>query len=226
MKTIHEAPDAAVAPADASAGRIRLLATTLAITALTAIPITVLWPEPADGGDLYSYADIVGDRDLWWGVLMFGATMMVISVPLQALAVLHLVRRRGSTAATVGAVLMWLGAALQAAAVAGWAAAYFYPTDAGVGEAAGKAVFDAANGDDLHLIGLLAGGAALVLIGTVVQCVALFRARVVPTWIPVLLLFTLLTFVIPGNGIVGLFTSLPMAVGTVALALRVRQSAV
>ncbi|RZI87231.1 MAG: hypothetical protein EOO67_14595, partial [Microbacterium sp.] len=93
MKTIEQDPTTTTTT-DATAGRIRLLAITLAVTALTAIPITVLWPEPAGGGDTYSYADIVGDRDLWWGLLMFGATLMVVSVPLQALAVVHLVRRR------------------------------------------------------------------------------------------------------------------------------------
>jgi hypothetical protein len=212
-------------PDDATAGRTRLLAVLLAVTALAAIPITVLWPAPADGGDLYSYADIAGDRDLWWGLLMAGATVMVVALPLQALAVLHLVRHRGSGVATAGAVLMWLGAAAQGAGVAGWAAAYFYPTDPDVGEAAGTAVVAAANGDEAHLIGLVAGGAVLVLVGTVVQCVALFRARVVPAWIPVLLLFVVLTFVVPGDGAVGLVTTLPMAAGTIALALHVRRSA-
>jgi hypothetical protein len=53
----------------------------------------------------------------------------------------------------------------------------------------------------------------------VVQCVGLFRARVVPVWVPVTLLFSVLTLVIPGDGVLGLVTSVPMAAGAIGLGL-------
>jgi hypothetical protein len=202
----------------ATAIRVRILAVVLAATAVTAVAVGVLWPEPSGGGETYSYADIVANRDLWWGLLGFGAAMAVINIPLQALATLILVRERGSAWATWGAAAMWLGAALQAAGVAGWASAYFFATDPQVDAATGRAVIDAVNADEAHLFGLMIPGALLVLVGTVLQCVGLFRARVVPIWVPVALLFTTLTFVIPGNGLAGLITSAPMAAGSIGLA--------
>lgn len=202
----------------ATAIRVRILAVVLAATAVTAVAVGVLWPEPSGGGETYSYADIAANRELWWGLLGLGAAVAVINVPLQALAVLLLVRERGSAWATWGATAMWLGVALQATGVAGWASAYFYATDAQVEAAAGRAVIDAANTDEAHLFALMIPGALLVLVGTVLQCVGLFRARVVPVWVPVAMLFTTLTFVIPGNGLAGLITSAPMAAGSIGLA--------
>jgi hypothetical protein len=202
----------------ATAIRVRILAVALSLTSVAAIAVGLLWPEPAAGGETYSYSDIAANRDLWWGLLGAGATMMVINVPLQALATMVLVRERGSAWATWGAAAMWLGAGLQAAGAAGWASAYFYATDPDVTAAAGSAVIEAANADQAHLFGLMVPGALLVMVGTVLQCVALFRAHVVPTWVPVAMLFTLLTFVIPGNGLAGLITAVPMAAGSIGLA--------
>ncbi|HEX8867892.1 MAG TPA: hypothetical protein VF821_19695, partial [Lentzea sp.] len=53
--------------------------------------------------------------------------------------------------------------------------------------------------------------------GTVLQCVGLFRSRAVPTWVPIAALTIVLTFVIPGNGLAGLLTSIPMAAAGIGL---------
>jgi hypothetical protein len=215
--TTPERPDT-IGAERATVIRVRIVAAVLSITAVAAVAVGLLWPEPAGGGETYEYADIVATRDLWWGLLGAGAVLAVINVPMQALATLLLVRERGSAWATWGAAAMWLGAALQATGVAGWASAYFYATDPQVDAATGQAVIAAANADQAHLFALMIPGALLVMVGTIVQCVGLFRARVVPTWIPVATLFTILTFVIPGNGIAGAITSAPMAAGSIGLA--------
>jgi len=202
----------------ATAGRIKIMAAALVVTSLAAIAVGLLWLEPAGGGETYSYADIAGDRDQWWAVLNLGAVNGIVNVALLALATLVLVRGRGSAWATWGAVAMWLGIALQAAGVAGWASAYYYATDPEVSAATGRAVIEAANNDQAHLFALMIPGAGLALIGTILQCVGLFRAHVVPTWVPVGLLFTVLTFVIPGSGLAGLITSIPMTAGAIGLA--------
>jgi len=93
----------------------------------------------------------------------------------------------------------------------------YYATDPSVDSVAGTAVLEAANDDMLHLFAFMIPGAALVLLGTVLQCVGLFRAHVVPTWIPIAALTVVLTFVIPGNGLVGAITSIPMAAASVGL---------
>jgi hypothetical protein len=197
--------------------RVRLLAVVLGATAIAAAVGGLFWPEPAGGGETYTYADIAPDRDLWWGLLGALAAAAVVNVPLQAIATMILVRARGSVWATVGGSLMWVGVGLQAVGVAGWASAYFYPTDPAVDRTVGSAVVEAANNDQGHLFALLIPGALLVVVGTVLQCVGLFRAHVVPAWVPVAALFTVLTFVIPGNGLAGLVTAVPMAAAAIGL---------
>ena len=197
--------------------RVKLLAIVLGLTAVGTAVGGLFWPEPAGGGETYSYADIAPDRALWWGLLGALAVMGVVNVPLQALATMILVQARGSVWATVGAALMWVGIAVQAVGVAGWASAYFYATDPSLEKTVGSAVIEAANNDQGHLFGFLVPGALLVVLGAVLQCVGLFRAHVVPVWVPIALLFTVLTFIIPGNAAFGLVTSIPMAVGAIGL---------
>jgi hypothetical protein len=206
--------------------RVTLLAVVLGATAVAAAVGGLLWPEAEGGGETYSYADIAPDRQLWWGLLGGLAVMGVINVPLQAIATMMLVRARGSVWATVGGSLMWVGIAMQATGVAGWASAYFYATDPGLERGIGSAVVEAANNDQAHLFAFLIPGALLVVLGTVLQCVGLFRAHVVPVWVPIALLFSVLTFIIPGNGVLGLVTSIPMAAGAIALGYYLWRSAV
>lgn len=209
---------AATEPTDSSTrSRVALLAIVLGVTAVLAIPAGLFWPEPAGGGETYSFSDIVGQRDLWWGLLTALGCALVINVPLQAIATMLLVRRRGSGWATTGAVFMWFGAALQGIGVAGWATAYFFPSDPSVGKAAGALVFDAVNDHMAHILGVMIPGAGLILVGTVLQAVALFRAHVVPAWVPWLTLFVIPTFFVPGNGPIGLITSVPMAAAAVGV---------
>lgn len=198
-------------------GRVKLLAVVLGTTAVAAAVGGVFWPEASGGGETYSYADIAPDRGLWWGLLGALAVMGVVNVPLQAVATMILVRARGHVWATVGACLMWIGIGLQAIGVAGWASAYFYPTDPSLEKSVGSAVIEAANNDQGHLFAFLIPGALLVVLGTVLQCVGLFRAHVVPVWVPIALLFSVITFIVPGNGALGLVTSIPMAVGAIGL---------
>jgi hypothetical protein len=197
--------------------RVKLLAAVLGVTAIAAAVGGLFWPEPAGGGETYTYGDIAPDRDLWWGLLGALAAAAVVNVPLQAIATMILVRARGSMWATVGGALMWVGVGLQAVGVAGWASAYFYPTDPSIDRAIGSAVIEAVNNDQGHVFALLIPGALLVVVGTVLQCVGLLRAHVVPVWVPVAALFTLLTFVIPGNGLAGLVTAVPMAAAAIGL---------
>ena len=77
-----------------------------------------------------------------------------------------------------------------------------------------------------HQFGFLVPGALLVVLGRVLQCVGLFRARFVPVWVPVGLLFSVITFVVAGEGALGLVTSIPMAVGAIGLGYFARRRAV
>ena len=212
--SLHEAS----APDTSTRHRIALLAIVLTITSIAAIPVGLLWPEPEAGGDLYAYSDIQPIRALWWGLLTFGSATLVLNVPLQALATMALVRRRGSVWATVGAAMMWVGTGLYSAGVSAWAAAYYFPTDSSVDPSAGRAVFDAIEADSAHVFATLIPGALLVAIGTIVQVVGLFRARAVPIWIPIFALMVVPTFFVPGNGAIGIVTAIPMSAAAIGLA--------
>ena len=141
--------------------RVKLLAVALSLTAVAAAVGGLLWPEAEGGSETYSYAAIAPDRELWWGLLGVLAVVGLVNVPLQAIATMFLVRERGSGWATVGGSLMWVGIAMQATGVAGWASAYYYPTDPGLDPTIGSAVIEAANNDQGHLFAFLVPGALL-----------------------------------------------------------------
>jgi hypothetical protein len=105
---------------------------------------------------------------------------------------------------------------VQGVGVAGWAAAYYFPTDPSLGEA-GRVAFAAVNDDIVRVFAVMLPGAVLAMVGQVLQAVGLLRARVVPAWVPWLSLATVATFVVPGNGLLGLVTAVPMAAASVAL---------
>lgn len=194
--------------------RVGFVALALAVTAIAAVPGGLLWPEPSGGGETYSYADIQPHRALWWGLLTALAVNLVINVPAQALLTVLLVRARGAALATAGGIIMWIGTALYAVGAAGWAAAYYFSTAAGVD----PSVIERVNDDSAHVFGVMIPGALLVALGTVLQAVGLLRSRVVPRWIPVLWLTIVATFVVPGNGLAGLITAVPMTAASLGTA--------
>ena len=201
----------------ATTHRIGLLAIVLAIASITAVVGGVLWPEPSGGGETYAYADIADQRELWWGLLTGLAMVAILGTTLQAIATLYLVRHRGSTWATLGAALMIVGIIAQGVGVAGWATAYFFPTDPSLDPAAGRQVFETVNDNIGYIFAVMIIGAALAILGQIAQAVGLLRAKVIPVWIPIGLMTAVLTFRIPGNGVIGLLTALPMAVSACAL---------
>jgi hypothetical protein len=201
----------------ATSRRIALLAIVLAITQVAAVVGGMLWPEPSGGGETYAYADIADQRELWWGLLTGLAIVGILGTILQALASMYLVRHRGSAWATVGAALLIVGITAQGVGVAGWATAYFFPTDPSLDPTAGHQAFDVVNDNIGYVFAVMIAGAVLAILGQIFQAVGLLRAKVVPVWVPVGLLTAILTFLIPGNGVVGLITALPMAVAAVTL---------
>lgn len=198
--------------------RLTLVAVVLAATAVAAVPLGVLWPSSSRSDGAYAYADVEPLRQQWWLVLTLLAAMLPLNVAAQALATMALVRERGAAWATWGGVLMFIGASLQAIGITFLAGAYYFATDAEVPHDAGTAVLDAISHDQDRLYGTLVPGAVLALVGTIAQVVGLLRAGTVPRWIPVGFAFIAATFFVPGEGAVGLLTSIPTAVAAVGLA--------
>jgi hypothetical protein len=205
--------------------RITALCVLLALTGMAAVPLGVLWPGNPDSSAALTVADVQSYRQSWWILIMSGVVITGLNVPAQAIAVLTLVRGRGGAAATWGAAMMWIGAVMEAVGLAGFAAAYFYPSDRSVSRAAGTEVFNSIAHDHVHLLAVQIPGHLLLTAGIVVQAVALFRAKVVPTWLPVLSLSILVTYVIPGSHAIGLVTQLPMAATCLGLAFYAHQRA-
>ena len=95
-------------------------------------------------------------------------------------------------------------------------AAYFFATEPTLGTDVGTSVFAGINNDQGHLLGVLIPGALMAIVGQILQAVGLLRSRAVPRWVPIASMFALLTVVVPGNGVVGLVTSLPMTAIAIA----------
>jgi hypothetical protein len=195
--------------------RAGLLLIVLLLTSVVAVGGSLLWPEPATG-DWYSYQDIAPVRELWWGLLTMLSVSLVLNVPAQAFAALLLTHGRGAMWTTVGAGLMWLGTGLYAVGVGGWAAIYFFGTHPGLDAASGTRLLDAV-GDDPRLFAAALPGATLVALGTVVQAVGLWLSRAVPRWVPILSLTIVLTFIVPGSGVIGALAGIPIAIAGIAL---------
>jgi hypothetical protein len=195
-----------------------LVCVVLAVTAIFIVPLALLWPGGSNSGSLLEVGDVRPIRQAWWAMLMSSAAITVLNVPAQAVVVMSLVRARSAGAATTGAMLMWVGAALEAVGIAGFAMAYFYPSDPSVDAASGAAVFDVIGDDHVHLLAFQLPGHLLLTAGIVVQAVALIRSRAVPRWIPIASLFILVTYAIPGSGAIGVVTTLPLAAGSLGIA--------
>jgi hypothetical protein len=207
----------------ATRARITTICVVLALTGLASIPIGLLWPGSSNSGSVLTVDDVESYRQTWWVLIMIGAVLTSLNVPAQAIAVLTLVREKGAKGATWGAGLMWVGAVMEAVGVAGFAAAYFYPSDPSVSHAAGAAVFSSIAHDHAHLLAIQLPGHLLSTIGIVVQAVALFRSKAVPKWVPIISLSILVTYVIPGSHAIGLVTQLPLAATCLALAYYARR---
>lgn len=195
--------------------RLGIAAVTIAVAGLIALVGGVLWPEPASG-DWYSYADITPIRDRWWTVLTLLAVSAAVAVPLQALAAMALVRKRGSGWATWGGAAMFLGTGLQVTGVAGWASLYYFATDPSGDPTAVASLLDTV-GDDPRLIALAAAGALVVALGTAAQAVGLWRSGALPRWIPIVSLAILPTFFLPNAGALGLITQIPITASAAAI---------
>jgi hypothetical protein len=194
--------------------RLAVIAVLLVVTSAFLIIGGLLWTVPS--GDWYAYADIEPVRASWWLNLTLLAATFSVGVPLQAVAAMSLVRRRGSVWVTVGAFLSWIGSALLAVTLGGWAMTYYVATDPGLDAGAATALLDRFATDG-HLFGFGQPGSLMISLGTIVVAVGLIRARVVPLWLPILSLVTVLGMFLPAWGVLSLIANVPSAAVAVAL---------
>jgi hypothetical protein len=202
-------PHAPVARLAKGAGnpRLRLLFAVIVVTSLSALALSVLsYAKPIGHGDgLPDYAAIAPNRGYVWGFFLLAGVQLIVGACAAALAAWLLVPARGARWATVGGSMVWLGAAVYGVGIGGWAALYYFATDPAALEPATAArLIDHVNGDTARILGVPVGGALLVALGAMVLAVALWRARTVPRWVPIVGALTAVTgIVLPPDTVAG-----------------------
>jgi hypothetical protein len=194
--------------------RLGVVAILLAISSAFLVIGSLRWTAPSS--QWYAYADIAPARSTWWLNLTLLAITVGLGVPLQAVASLSLVRQRGTVWVTIGAFLAWIGSALLAVALGGWALTYYVATDPVLDPGAATVLLDR-YATDGHTFGFGQPGSLMISIGTIVVAIGLIRSRVVPLWLPILSFATVLGTFLPSWGVVSLITNLPSAVVAIAL---------
>jgi hypothetical protein len=206
----------AVSLAPATPSRAVLLFLTILITSLVGVGVTLQFPTDDAG---FTRAAVIADRDAFWLVLVVAAINLAVGIPALAIAGMRLASGRGSTLATVGGAVMWLGGGVYAAGVATWAGMFFTATDPDVLDpAVSTALIEAINANVVRLWATAGSGAALVALGTVLLSIGLLRARTLPRWVPIVAAISIVaTFLLPTQGVVGLVTEGPVAVSSIAI---------
>jgi hypothetical protein len=216
-------PQAAFKPAERRTGeaRLRLLFGVIVVTSLTAFALSAIsFAKPVGQGDvLPTYAAIEPMREYVWWFFAVAAVQLIVGACAAALAGWILAPARGARWATIGGSLIWLGAAIYGVGVAGWAAVYFYGTDAAVLDRATAArLIDHANDDTARMLAVPVGGALLIAIGSLLLAVALWRARTVPRWVPILgAISVVATILIPPSKVLGLAGEALSSLTTIAI---------
>jgi hypothetical protein len=218
---LPQAPPATRLTKAAGNGRLRLLFAVILVTSLSALALSVVsYAKPIGNGDgLPDYAAIAGARGYVWGFFVVAGVQLVVGACAAAFAAWLLVPARGARWATVGGSLIWLGAAIYGVGIGGWATVYYFGTDPGaLDPATATRLIDHVNDDTARMLAVPIGGALLLALGSMVLAVALWRARTVPRWVPILGIVTAVTgIVIPPDTIVGIVAEAASSATAVAV---------
>ena len=201
--------------------RLGLLFGVIVATSVSAFALALISAlKPLGDGDaLPGYGAIAPHRDYAWAFFVVAGVQLVIGACAAALAALLLVRERGAGWATVGASLVWLGAAVYGVGIGGWASLYYFATDRrALAPNVGAQLFDRFNHDGAHMLAVPFGGALVVALGSLLLAVGLLRARSVPRWVPIVgALSAVATVVLPPDAVPGLVGEAASSVTTVAI---------
>lgn len=198
--------------------QVGLLFAVVISTAVATMTVSLLFPEPGEGG-FFSYASVEPDRAFVWGFLTLAAVNVVVSVVAAALVFTLLTPRRGWQWATAGFALAIIGCALYAIGVGGWAMLYFFATDSPVLDPATASAFvDSVNADGFHLFAAPFGGAIFGTFATLLFAVGLWLSGNLPKWVIVLAVVGSIITFLPPEGVLGALLELPQATASVLAA--------
>jgi hypothetical protein len=200
--------------------RLALLFAVIVVTSLSAFALAFAsFVKPIGGDGLPDYAAIAPHRGYLWAFFVIAGVQLIVGACAAALAALFLAPDRGARWATVGASLVWLGAAMYGVGIGGWAAVYYFATDPDtLGSATAQRLVDHINDDTARMLAVPIGGALLVAVGSLLLALALWRACTVPRWVPIIgAVSTVLTVLAAPDGIVGLIGEAASSASTIAI---------
>jgi hypothetical protein len=201
--------------------RLPLLFAVILITSLSAVALSVVaFAKPIGHGDgLPVYAAIAPNRSYVWAFFLIAGVQLIVGACAVALAVWLLAPARGARWATVGGSIVWLGAAIYGVGIGGWATLYYFGTDtATLDPATAARLIDHANDDTARMLAVPIGGALLVALGSMLLAVALWRARTVPRWVPILGALSAVTgIVLPPDTVAGIVGEAASAATSIAI---------
>jgi len=202
--------------------RVTLLLGVVALTSATAFALALVshvWPI-GEGSAHPTYIDLAPQRTYVFAFFALAGIQLVVGVCAAALVGLILAPRRGAGWATVGAALLFLGAAAYGVGLGGWATTYWFATDtSSLPVPAGTALINSVNRDAVHMLLIPIAGAAIVGVGSLVLLVGIWRARTVPGWLlAASALSAVATIVLPPEALLGVVAEATSSITTVALA--------
>jgi hypothetical protein len=196
-----------------------LLFAVIVVTSLSAFLLALVsYVWPISHGDQPTYAELVAHRTYAFVFFSMAGIQLVVGVCAAAVAGLLLAPQRGARLATIGAFLLFVGAAAYGVGIGGWASSYWFVTDTKLPAPTAAALVHRMNGDTIHILLLPIGGAVVVGIGSLVLVAAIWRAHTMPRWILVVTaISTVVTVVLPPASIAGVLGEAVSSATTVAI---------
>jgi hypothetical protein len=160
-----------------------------------AVAILLIW-SPGLPNEDFTYADLAPARDATWATLLFDGLGFAIAGAALALAVCMLARSRGAIWANVGAVLTTVGGLAFFAAEFAFGTLSWYATALPADD--GAKLITYVHDNPGHVMGVQVASFLAYNLGVLLMCVALWRARTVPRWLPIAIaVLTLAQFAMP-----------------------------
>ena len=201
-------------------GRLTLLFAVIVATSVGAFLLSLVsYVRPIGKSDLPTFAELSQHRNYVWAFFLVAGIQLVVGVCGAAIAGLVLAPARGSRLATIGAALLFIGAAAYGVGIGGWATVYWFATDTTVLDpATATRLVQEANQDVAHMLVIPIAGAVVVGLGSLVLSAGIWRAATVPRILIILsALSTVATVVLKPDTFSGLSAELVSSLTTIAL---------
>jgi len=200
-------------------GRLRVLFAAILATSVAAFLLSLVsYVRPIGKSDFPAFVELSHHRSYVWVFFLVAGIQLVVGVCAAAIAGLVLTPARGSRPATVGAGLLFLGAAAYGVGIGGWATVYWFGTDTTVLDpAAATRLIHEANHDVAHMLVIPIAGAVIVGLGSLALCAGIWRAATVPRMVIIFsALGTIATVVLKPDTFLGLSAELVSSLTTIA----------